>query len=80
MSQINYKLLQSIIDIQYRLFEVQNHEITANYPTYEEVKSAIFNNEIDFNSKTHFVLKQQSKKDSAICIIKIVSSIFFAYI
>lgn len=62
MSQINYKLLQSIIDIQHRLFEVQNHEITANYPTYEEVKSAIFNNKIDFNTKTHFVLKQQSKK------------------
>lgn len=62
MSQINYKLLQSIIDIQHKLFEVQNHEITANYPTYEEVKSAIFSNKIDFNSKTHFVLKQQSKK------------------
>ncbi len=62
MSQINYKLLKSIIDIQHRLFEVQNHEITANYPTYEEVKSAIFNNKIDFDTKTHFVLKQQSKK------------------
>lgn len=62
MSQINYKLLQSIVDTQHKLFEVQNHEITANYPTYEEVKSAISNNKIDFNSKTHFVLKQQSKK------------------
>ena len=56
MSQKNNKVLQSIIDTQHRLFEVQNHEKPANYPTYEEVKSAIFNNKINFNTKTHFVL------------------------
>lgn len=62
MSQINYKLLQSIIDIQHSLFQVQNHELTTNYPTFEEVKTAISNNTIDFDRKTQFVLKQQSKK------------------
>ena len=62
MNQINYKLLQSIIDIQHSLFQVQKHEPTANYPTFEEVKTAIANNKINFNSKTQFVLKQQSKK------------------
>lgn len=62
MCQINYKLLQSIIDIQHSLFQVQNHELTTKYPTFEEVKTVISNNTIDFDRKTQFVLKQQSKK------------------
>lgn len=60
MSQIDYNLLQSIINMQRNLFELNN---TSNsYPSLTNVKDAIYENDINFNNSTLFILKQQSKK------------------
>lgn len=63
MSQIDYNLLQSIIDIQSNLFKISNNNSSFFYPTIDDIKKAIKEENINFNDKKkRFILTQQSKK------------------
>ncbi|WP_303929389.1 reverse transcriptase domain-containing protein [Veillonella parvula] len=63
MSQIDYNLLQSIIDIQSNLFKISNNNSSSFYPTIDNLKKAIKEENINFNGqKKHFILTQHTKK------------------
>ena len=63
MSQIDYNLLQSIIDIQSNLFKISNNNSSSFYPTIDNLKKAINEENINFNGqKEHFILTQHEKK------------------
>lgn len=41
MSQIDYNLLQSIIDIQSNLFKISNNNSSSFYPTIDNLKKLL---------------------------------------
>ena len=73
MSQIDYNLLQSIIDIQSNLFKISNNNSSSFYPTIDNLKKAINEENINFKwpKRAFYFDNSTKKKDLVINMIKI---------